>query len=191
MTRTFAGLRFSGDPNLSDKTYWYLCAFPVKAGDAVLAPVGVRNKLQAAAVERTLAAEERDAPYDLRLIKEVAAPLGARKLMADGREFLEFGGVRYDEKHFTPFGKLLWAKTAPEKAEELHAYGVQKIFGAEADEREIFEALACARGCILVIGEAGKRAFEALYALLGGRNRYFYDVGLKRETVALLEEKLQ
>lgn len=189
MEYRFAALRFSADVNLSDKIYWYLCPFCAKAGDSVLAPVGIHNRLQAAVVERVLFAEERDAPYDLRLIKEVSAPCGARKLVADGREYLEFGGVKYDEKHYTPFGKLLWTGGSPSLTEGLRAYGVEKVlFGAE---KENFEELSRAKECLLVCGGEGKRMFEALYALLGGRNRFLYDIGLKRETVALLEEKFQ
>lgn len=191
MTYKFAALRFAEDRNISDRVYWYLCDFPVKTGDRVLAPVGSRSRLQCAVVERVLTADETDAPYDLRLIKEVAAPFGARKLFADGTECFEFGGARYDEKHFTPFGKLLYSKDVPQKTEELSTYGITQVWQGDAEDPEIYELIAREKGGVLVLNKAGKKVCETLLALLKGENKYLYDIGLKRETVALLEEKLQ
>ena len=125
-TARFAALRFAEDANLSDRAYWYRCPFPVRVGERVLAPVGVHNRLQRAEVGRVLEGAEEDAPYDARLIKCVAARAGARKLSAGGQAFYELGGVRYDEKHYTRFGRVLVGGAAPkgEARGTLAAYGV-------------------------------------------------------------------
>ena len=84
---TFAALRFAEDGNLSDRTYWYRCDFALSPGERVLAPVGPHDRLQRAVVERVLEAGAENAPYDLRLIKSVAARDGARLLRAGGAVF--------------------------------------------------------------------------------------------------------
>ena len=99
----FAALRFTEDENIRDRVYWYRCAFRNKGGERVLAPVGSHDRLQCARVERVLFAEEGDAPYDPALLKDVAAPLGARSFLWEGRTCFELGGVRYDQKRFTRF----------------------------------------------------------------------------------------
>ena len=99
----FAALRFTEDENIRDRVYWYRCAFETKTGERVLAPVGSHDRLQCARVERVLFAEEGDAPYDPALLKDVAAPLGARSFLWEGRTCFELGGVRYDQKRFTRF----------------------------------------------------------------------------------------
>ena len=189
MTYDFAALRFTEDKNISDKVYWYLCEIPVKDGDRVLAPVGMRDRLQAAVVEQTFSAQAKDAPYDLRLMKSVAAKCGARKLVADGTECLEFGGVRYDEKHYTPYGKILLARSMPKTTEELKAYGVTDFPDAEAED--IYEKIARAGGCVLLCGGAGERVFQMLLDLARGINKLLYDCGADRATVEVLKEKLQ
>ena len=99
----FAALRFTEDENIRARVYWYRCACETKAGERVLAPVGSHDRLQCARVERVLFAEEGDAPYDPALLKDVAAPLGARSFLWEGRTCFELGGVRYDQKRFTRF----------------------------------------------------------------------------------------
>ena len=81
----FAALRFTEDENIRDRVYWYRCPFGTRAGERVLAPVGSHDRLQCARVERVLLAEEGDAPYDPALLKDVAAPLGARSFLWEGR----------------------------------------------------------------------------------------------------------
>ena len=67
----FAALRFPEDGNIADKTYWCACSFPVCVGERVLAPIGMRNRLQCAVVEEVRTCEGSKAPYDLSLIKWV------------------------------------------------------------------------------------------------------------------------
>ena len=69
----FAALRFYKDLNIGDRLYWYLSEFPVCAGEKVFAPVGTRNRLQKAIVERTAKADKENAPYDISLIKKIEA----------------------------------------------------------------------------------------------------------------------
>ena len=61
MKYDFALLRFAEDKNISDRGYWYLSGFPVAAGERVLAPVGMHDRLQCAVVERSLSAAAEDA----------------------------------------------------------------------------------------------------------------------------------
>ncbi len=179
MKYDFALLRFAEDPNISDRGYWYLTDLPLQAGERVLAPVGVHDRLQCAVVERTLSAAEEDAPYDLRTVKRVEAKYGARKLVAGGTEALEFGGMRYDRKHFTRFGKVLWTPAPPEDLSEFAAYGVTKTAVRDVGE------LARANGGVLLTGEEGRRMFELLAEFCRGKKT---ESG--GETAALLREKL-
>lgn len=180
MKALFAALRFCEDKNLADRLYWYLSEVPLSAGEKVLAPVGMHDKLQCAEVVRTVEAEEGEAPYDVRLIKRVAAKYGARKLVLGGREFLEFGGVKYDQKHYTRFGQVLLTGSAPPDREELLACGVTKVI-SDGDLEEV----ARTSGCVLLTGEAGRRAFEALLAFCRGG-----EIGIGGDTASLLREKL-
>ncbi len=186
MKRTFAALRFTEDENLAGRVYWYLTEFSLSLGERVLAPVGSHDRLQAARVEKVLICEEKDAPYDLALLKRVAAKYGARKLTLDGAEMLEFGGVRYDEKRYTPFGKLLLVKQCPKERTELSAYGVTKTLFLSADDPALYGEIAHTTGGVLLVGEEGEKAFRRLYALLRGA-----ETELDGETKGLLSEKLR
>ena len=183
----FAALRFTEDPNLKDRVYWYLNDLPLVLGERVLAPVGPHDRLQAARVEKLLSAEEEDAPYDLRLIKRVAAKYGARKLLFGSAELLEFGGVRYDEKHYTPFGKLLLAKEPLEKELTCGEYGTVEPLEYSAADPELYQEIAHSADCVLLFGGEGELAFRALYALLRGEG----ELPAGEETTRLIKEKLR
>lgn len=185
MNYHFAALRFYNDENLRDKCYWYVSDFPLSEGEKVLAPVGMRGKLQAGIVEQVLFTDPEHAPYDTRLIKSVTARLGARKLVLDGTELLEFGGVKYDERHYTPFGRIILAKELPERMEELKAYCAVPL----AEEGNAFEKIASARGCVLLYGERGREIFKHLLALVKGEELTLAGVG--GSTIERLKEKLQ
>ena len=186
MKREFAALRFFEDANISDRLYWYLAGFPLTLGEQVLAPVGSHDRLQAARVERLLTAEEKDAPYDLRLLKRVQAKLGARKFVL-GEELLEFGGVRYDEKHYTPFKKLLLAHEVPKEMGQIFEYGITKTLQMSADDPTLYTEIAHSLGGVLLIGAEGEKTFRALYALLRGEGSLPAD----EETVRLIKEMLR
>ena len=140
-------------------------------------------------MEKTLSAGEQDAPYDMRLIKRVAAKYGARKLVENGAEFLEFGGVRYDEKHYTPFGKLLLAKEPLPASCGIGAYGVEKTLSLSADDPALYEEIAHTMGGILLFGKEGEAAFRNLYAFLRGESRAL--AGIDGEILSLIKEKLR
>lgn len=186
MKRDFAALRFAEDGNISDRVYWYLAEFPVKEGERVLAPVGVHDRLQCAVVERTLCAEEENAPYDMSLLKRIASREGARKLTLCGQELLEFGGVKYDKKHFTRFGKAVLAREEPAPA--LFVYGFRLLRGPV--DGALFEALAAADECAVLFGEEGKAAFERLYSFARGKEEALTALGTTEETCFRLKEKL-
>lgn len=161
MKYDFAALRFTEDENIADRVYWYRCDFPVTQGEGVLAPVGSHNRLQFARVERTLSATEENAPYDLRLIKCVAAKYGARKLVVGRAVCYELGGIRYDGKHFTRFKRVLFTEFPEEFSDgeraALREYGVTDIV-SDFGERS--------GGCVLLKGRGAKsRAEEILSAV--------------------------
>lgn len=189
MKYDFAALRFTEDKNLAERVYWYLSELPLALGERVLAPVGPHDRLQAARVEKLLSAEEKDAPYDMRLIKRVEAKLGFRKLTLGGESFLELGGVRYDDRHYTAFGKVVLAKAAPSAREQLRGYGVTKTLEGMEEGPALYEEIAHASGCVLLAGEAGKRVFSALLSLMKGECKEI--TGVSAETLALIEEKLR
>lgn len=192
MKYDFAALRFAEDENIKDRVYWYLADFPVKEGEEVLAPVGVHDRLQKARVERTASADEKDAPYDLRLIKRVAAKFGARKLVLGGVELIEFGGVKYDAKHYTRFGHLLYAESVP-TIEELKDYGIDTVFEAPMSEDDkIYRALIGGHEVLLVGGE-GREIMRTLLAFLRGEKEIatrLYSVGLYEKELATLTARL-
>ncbi len=155
MKRTFAALRFTEDENIADKTYWYACDFMAREGEQVLAPVGAHNRLQRAVIERICEAEERAAPYDIKLIKRVAAKYGARKFPLNCvRNCCELGGVKIGEKRYSKFGAYLNcdfpAFMGEEDAELLTDYGVTALIdfreesAKQANERagEYFSVLS-------------------------------------------------
>lgn len=169
MKYDFAALRFTEDENISDRVYWYSCAFPVKEGEGVLAPVGARNRLQFARVERTLTADEAHAPYDVRLIKSVEAKFGARKLTIGRFVCFELGGVRYDEKHYTRFRRILFSEFAGEandcERRRLKEYGVDNIVSAQS------LAEIPSEGCVLLTGEWAKRLAEEIICVVREQKR--------------------
>lgn len=184
MKRTFAALRFLEDENISDRTYWYECAFPVEAGALVLAPVGTHDRLQCARVERVTEADENNAPYDVRLIKRVEAKFGARKLSVGRMACFELGGLKYDSKRYTRFRRVLFTEFADEPTAEekalLKDYGVTRIMDVSASMEEI----ARDRGCVLVKGAGAKHTAEELLAAVRGESE-------PSETVKYLQEKLR
>lgn len=215
MVRRYAALRFAEDENIADRIYWYACGFPVSAGERVLAPVGPRDRLQRAVVERTLEGTEADAPYDPRLIKQVVAKAGARRLSVGGEDFVELGGVRYDRKHYTRFGCVVAGRRLPSEAgEELSAYGVVRFL--DADTAELTELLRELEkeGCTLIYGaraagaavcllhlagadeDAAVRALRGMAADVsylghgGGISAALADMGMEREEIARLKERL-
>lgn len=170
----FCALRFIADENLCDRLYWYLSGFPVRTGDRVLAPVGPNDRLQLAVVERTEEADEENAPYPLSLVKRTAAPFGARRLsLPSGGEFLELGGVRYDDRHYTRF-KVFLSRPEPPSAEEkgsLFGYGAKKCFvlpspAAREFDELFFRALTC-RDCALLCGEGAREASARILLFSG------------------------
>ncbi len=154
-------LRFVEDENIVDRTYWYGCPFPAGQGALLLAPVGSRNCLQLGRVERVY--EGDTPPYDRALLKEVAAPAGARKLVAAGVACCELGGVRYDNKRYTRFQVGLAAEVLPERA-ALAAYGVTACVPAE----DALPVLARERGCVLFYGRGAEGLGTLLIALCRG-----------------------
>lgn len=169
MKYDFAALRFTEDGNLADRTYWYLCEFPVKAGEGVLAPVGAHNRLQFARVERTVSAPASEAPYDLRYIKRIAAPAEKEPFAAGRVVCFELGGNRYDPKHYTQFHRILYSDFAgeidAEERELLRARGITQIVAAVS--REEIPSV----GCVLLVGADARRlAAEILFRLRAGES---------------------
>lgn len=170
----FVALRFVEDENIADRIYWYASEFSLKEGDRVLAPIGMRNRLQCAVVEEVRSCDRSKAPYDVSLIKWTEARLGARKFPFNEALIRDMGGVRYDRKRYTRFGKLLCGRgvgaLSEEERQALNGYGVTQIFefpatrGGEEDKEEgsmsaflrseraerVLYALADGHGCTLL-----------------------------------------
>lgn len=159
MVTDFCAVRFTEDENLLGRTYWYISDFPVKEGESVLAPVGSHDGLQRAVVERVVRASPENAPYDVRLLKKLAAKVGARKLTADGITCYELGGVKYDDKRYTRFRRVLVALERPEALVELKEYGVTALISAEGD---VYADILCEKGCVLVYGQGAYQVAEKL-----------------------------
>lgn len=158
----YCALLFIADANLSDREYWYKCAFPLVVGDRVIAPVGIHNKLQLGRVVRVVA----EPPFDIRLMKEVVAREGDRVLYANGVRAFEAGGVRYDGKHYTRYHQALFAEKAPVKRDQFMEYGVTRFLRARGEET--IKAIAHTGACVLVYGEGADQTGAALLAILKG-----------------------
>lgn len=185
MKRTFAALRFIEDENIADNVYWYLCEFPVEAGERVLAPVGAHNRLQCARVERTLAAEEESAPYDVRFIKKVAAKYGVCERSFEGYICRELGGRRYDAKRYTRFGAVLYCETLPNETQlsALYASGVTVL---RSGEDTLFSELARTDGCALICGAGAADTAKKVFEIVRGAG----EAELTLADAALLKNKL-
>ena len=182
MKRRFAALRFCGDANLSNRTYWYLAPFPVKAGDEVLAPVGMRDRLQRALVERTLAAEDSEAPYDVRLCKSIASRYGDRVRAVGGVNAREFGGVRYDEKHYTRLGQLLISDEVPKES----TGDILEVSLSDMDIPNALRTLIASETCVLICGKGARELGLQLVHFARGEAA----LPLTEEELSLLAEKL-
>ena len=207
----FAALRFFEDPNISDRVYWYLCPFPVKEGELVLAPVGSHDRLQCARVERTRSAEPENAPYDLRVIKEIAAKAGAHKRDFNGYLCRDLGGMRYDRKRFTRYGVFLCAEGVPSKdaLDALYDYGAEVVEAGECNSAALWRTLARANDPVLICGACAKEIAARLLLLAGvcaedvkrvrlsagepqrDSATFLEETGLAREEIRLLQEKLR
>lgn len=211
----YAALRFAEDKNIADRTYWYISGFPVRVGEQVLAPVGMHDRLQRAVVERVVVADEKNAPYDLRLIKSVAARDGARLLRAGGAVFRELGGIRYDRKHYTRYGRVLVGMRLPSAARaELSGYGVSLFCDTEENgAAAVLRALSRERGCTLIFGDTADMVGGFLLLHAGvpadalppdiaaafphpcghgrGTEEVFADMGLTGAELSRLREKLR
>lgn len=186
----FAALRFTADENLKDRLYWYLAPFSLNAGEEVLAPVGVHDKLQRAVVERTLEAPLREAPYELALMKRIAARFGDRTFLLGGETVLDFGGVRYDERHYTRLHRLYLSERLPPAAESALRAAV--FLSPACRDGEIFRAIAS--GNVLLVGGEGKEIFKRLYSFLrgdGAAASALADLSLGEHEISLLEQRLK
>lgn len=169
MTEHFAALRFFEDGRISDKLYWYVSDFRLREGEEVLAPVGTHNRLQRAVAERVLDADRDHAPYDLRFIKKVEARYGERRLAAGACICFELGGLRYDEKRYTRYRRILFSPQIPseEELKELRAYGVCDVLTGSVEE--LIEGGALAERCVLLAGEHAREAASAILSCVRGQ----------------------
>lgn len=156
----YVALRFAEDANVADRTYWYRCPFPVAEGERVFAPLGAHDRLQRAQVERVLPAQA-DPPYDVSFLKDVAAKCGAYRRRMGEETLFETGGVAYDGKHFTRYGKVLFGDCEGPLA---CAFPV-----AAPDVPEGLHALLKVRGCAVLTGSAAAQAAAVLMLLAGAR----------------------
>ncbi len=184
MTYDFAALRFTEDGNLRSRVYWYLAPFPVSVWEEVLAPVGPHDRLQKARVERTLSCAEEEAPYDMRLIKRAAAKYGEREVHIGELGCLEFGGIRYDDRHFTRFGAVLLAGSAPAPADLAGEKRTVFVSPQKGDET-VYRTLSLGHGILLAGGE-GREICRLLLSFVRG------DIRAERElrAIGLTEEEL-
>ena len=181
----FAALRFFEDGRIADRLYWYVSGFSLREGEEVLAPVGTHNCLQRASAERVLEADREHAPYDLRFIKKVEARYGERRLTAGECVCFELGGLKYDEKRYTRFRRILFSSQVPnkEELEELRAYGVCDVLTGSAEE--LAEGGALAKRCVLLAGENAREAAKTLLSCVRGE-----ETGLSEKVRNALIEKL-
>lgn len=154
----YAALCFAEDENIADRTYWYRCPFAVAAGEKVFAPVGPHDRIQRAEVVR-VCEKEQDVSFDVRFLKRVAAKCGAFRRSVGGTIVFETGGLAYDEKHFTRFGRVLFGTC------EGAVGGVTPV--AAQEECAALRTLLRTEGCALLTGRAAADAAADLLLLAG------------------------
>lgn len=154
----YVALCFAEDENIADRTYWYRCPFAVAAGEKVFAPVGPHDRIQRAEVVR-VCEKEQDVSFDVRFLKRVAAKCGAFRRSVGGTIVFETGGLAYDEKHFTRFGRVLFGTW------EGAVGGVTPV--AAQEECAALRTLLRTEGCALLTGRAAAAAAADLLLLAG------------------------
>lgn len=154
----YVALCFAEDENIADRTYWYRCPFAVAAGEKVFAPVGPHDRIQRAEVVR-VCEKEQDVSFDVRFLKRVAAKCGAFRRSVGGTIVFETGGLAYDEKHFTRFGRVLFGTW------EGAVGGVTPV--AAQEECAALRTLLRTEGCALLTGRAAADAAADLLLLAG------------------------
>ena len=154
----YVALCFAEDENIADRTYWYRCPFAVAAGEKVFAPVGpIRISIRAEVVR--VCEKEQDVSFDVRFLKRVAAKCGAFRRSVGGTIVFETGGLAYDEKHFTRFGRVLFGTW------EGAVGGVTPV--AAQEECAALRTLLRTEGCALLTGRAAADAAADLLLLAG------------------------
>lgn len=156
----FAALRFTEDENLAGRVYWYIAPFPVKDGERVFAPVGPHDRLQLARVERTEAFSEEEAPYPAILCKRILARENGREVKEG---VFDLGGVRYDDRHYTRFHRLLIAK----READGDGLAVKRI---SVDEEGWLFAAAEEGTCALLYGGTVKEAASLILRIVRGED---------------------
>lgn len=163
----FAALRFYKDENLADRLYWYRSDFAVKEGDKVFAPVGARNRVQKAIVERILQADEKNAPYDVALLKRLCAPCGAEEFAIGDLNVRDLGGIAYDERHYTRFFLLAFCeREQPLTAEERALVHQAGYDGVLEEGVELKKAASYRR--VLIVGRNAKDIARKIIAAARG-----------------------
>ena len=128
----------------------------------MFAPVGMRNRLQKAVVERTLEADGEHAPYDIRFIKEIASRCETRSFVLGGSICTDLGGIRYDDRHYTRFHRVAFCFGLNEEGtREAVSCGYALL---QADENEIIPQTERA----LLVGERAKEYARAVIAAARG-----------------------
>jgi len=123
-------LEFENDENLLGRKYMYRVDFKVVAGDKLVAPIGVHNKLQVGVVKQVfllrgnllyLLSPEGDFNADKgESVERLGYPLSAiksavcrysfrRAAIPDCVNARDLGGVFYDKKHLTSYGNFVRA----------------------------------------------------------------------------------
>ncbi|MCI8499768.1 MAG: hypothetical protein HFE28_04075 [Clostridia bacterium] len=177
----FAALRFFKDENLADRLYWYRSDFTVKEGDKVFAPVGARDRVQKAIVERVVCAEEANAPYDIALIKRLCALCGAESFEIGSLRVRDLGGVAFDERHYTRFSRLAFCEHIQPLTAEERALVRRAGYDGVIEEGEGLEAVSsCSR--ILIVGQNAREIARKIISAARG--------GAEEESIAALARRL-
>ena len=68
----FVAVEFEDDPNVKGYCYWYWCKFEnASVGNYVIAPLGRHNNEQKGIIRKTVRADEENAPFPFRYIKQI------------------------------------------------------------------------------------------------------------------------
>lgn len=172
----FAALRFTGDKNISDRLYWYLSRIGLEAGESVFAPVGTRNRLQLARVERVVQAEKENAPYDTALIKCVEARAEEKMIFCGEIVCRDLGGILYDDRHYTRFSRVAFCereRLLKEEEKALRKAGFRHIMYAG-------QPLEPVHGAVLIAGNGAKEYARKIILAARGKEHELQYVTLAR-----------
>ena len=116
-----------------------------------------------------------------------AAAFRCRRALREKGRVLDFGGCRFDDRHYTRFGRILLAEEGFEGSEEFSGF---MQFEAPMSEIDAVVNAILQGKCVVLFGKEGKELAGKFLLLLKGDPAYFRGLGYEKDTLSALSERL-